>query len=63
MKELLTKKFWQDVKKTLDEARKDPSADGSGSQLPAAEQPDERPKLPSSSEDETGHASVRFAVT
>jgi hypothetical protein len=64
MKELLTKRFWQDVKKTFDEARKDPSGDGSGSQIPAAEQPDERtPKPPSSSEDETGHASVRFAVT
>jgi hypothetical protein len=64
MKELLTKRFWQDVKKTFDEARKDPSSEGNGSQIPAAEQPDENaPQPPSSSEDQTGHASVRFAVT
>lgn len=29
MKEVLTKKFWQDVKKTFDEAREEPASNAS----------------------------------
>ena len=61
MKELLTKRFWQDVKKTFDEARKGPSSEGSGSQIPAGGQPDERtPKPPSSPEDSAAGCQLRL---
>lgn len=37
MKEVLTKQFWRDVKKTFDEARIEPTAKGDAASLPAAE--------------------------
>ena len=40
MKEVLSKKFWQDVKKTFDEARAEPvESDDSGKPAPAADKP------------------------
>jgi hypothetical protein len=46
MKELLTKKFWQDVKKTFDEAREETAANSGDSQAVAAGEAVDRPPQP-----------------
>lgn len=43
MKEVLTKKFWQDVKKTFDEARQDSGPDQIESKAPTEPAPDTAP--------------------
>jgi len=40
MKELLTKRFWQDVKKTFQEAREGAPPKDNAAQLPAADKSD-----------------------
>jgi|HubBroStandDraft_3_1064219.scaffolds.fasta_scaffold275039_2 hypothetical protein len=46
MKELLTKKFWQDVKKTFDEARDETTGNSGDSQAVTPGEPADRPPQP-----------------
>jgi hypothetical protein len=46
MKELLTKKFWQDVKKTFDEAREETAPHSGDAQAVSAGEAADRPPQP-----------------
>jgi hypothetical protein len=46
MKELLTKTFWQGVKKTYDDALKGPAPEEKTPAPPAESTPDSHPELP-----------------
>ncbi len=46
MKELLTKTFWRDVKKTYDDALKGPPPEDKTPLPPAEPTPDSHPELP-----------------
>jgi hypothetical protein len=56
MQELLTKKFWRDVKKTFDEARSEPPNSGSEAASPSEETPKASPVVEDASPRETTHS-------